>query len=52
LRRGSVAIKLHHEGKVLVVEKDVLGNFKVGGYLVEAAAKQVEGSLRVGRGVL
>jgi len=45
----SAKIKLSYGGRVLLVEKDVLGNFKVGGDLVEAAAKQVEGSLRVGR---
>jgi len=38
----SVTIKLYHGGRVLLVEKDVLGNFKVGGDLVEATAKQVE----------
>ncbi len=43
----STVVRLVYGGKILVVERDVLGNPKVEGDLVEAAARRVEETLRV-----
>lgn len=43
----STVVRLVYGDKVLVVERDVLGNPRVEGDLVEAAARRVEETLRV-----